>query len=546
MRIGSPRLRIILVVVPQPSNFLQVPEIQLAGLPDAGHRRVGTGIAGLDGILGGGYPAHRLHLIDGDPGTGKTTLALQFLLAGRTERERCLYVTLSETAEELRASAQSHGWSLDGIEVFDLAATPGEEPEDAYTLFHPAEVELQQTVGAVFEAVERYTPSRVVFDSLSEMRMLARDPLRFRRQILALKQFFTGRACTVLVLDDRTGPEGDLQLQSLAHGVVALERLPLEYGAERRRVHVKKLRGAQFSGGYHDFRIRTGGLEVYPRLNYSAPERRLTGDPISSGSNEMDALLGGGLARGTSSLITGAAGTGKSVLSIQFARSVAQRGGRAAVYMFDERISTAMARAEGLWPDESDSAMASLTLRQIEPTEMSPGEFTTMVSRAVDDGVSLVVIDSLNGLLQAMPNERLLAVHVHELLTFLSSRGVTTLMTLVQRGVFGAPVDEAAEVSYLADTVILLRYFEHAGAVRQAVSVVKKRTGPHERTIRECRVETGGFRVGEPLTDFQGVLTGVPVYEGDRLPLMASGRPASGLSPKGGLRDPAGLLPPGR
>lgn len=523
-----------------------MPEIQLNGLPDGANDRVGTGIAGLDGILGGGYPAHRLHLIDGDPGTGKTTLALQFLLSGRAEGERCLYVTLSETAEELRASAQSHGWSLEGIEVFELAATPGEEPEDAYTLFHPAEVELQQTVGAVLEAVERYGPSRVVFDSLSEMRMLARDPLRFRRQILALKQFFTGRACTVLVLDDRTGPEGDLQLQSLAHGVVALERMPLEYGAERRRVHVKKLRGAQFTGGYHDFRIRTGGLEVYPRVNYSAPLQQLSGDPISSGSAEMDLLLGGGLTRGTSSLITGAAGTGKSVLSMQFARSVVQSGERAAIYMFDERVPTAMARAAGLWPDTSDSALSSrLTLRQIEPTEMSPGEFTTMVSRAVDDGVSLVVIDSLNGFLQAMPNERLLAVHVHELLSFLSSRGVTTLMTLVQRGVFGAPVDEAAEVSYLADTVVLLRYFEHAGAVRQAVSVVKKRTGPHERTIRECRVERGGFRVGEPLTDFQGVLTGVPVYEGDRLPLMPA-RSASVPPPRGGLRDPNSVLPPGR
>ena len=516
-------------------------DTQPSGPTDVGQTGISTGISGLDQILGDGIPPHRLHLIDGEPGTGKTTLALQFLLAGLAEGERCLYVTLSETAEELRGSASSHGWSLQGIEIFELASVTGDDPDDAYTLFHPAEVELQQTVSAVLEAVERYRPSRVVFDSLSEMRMLARDPLRFRRQILALKQFFTGRACTVLVLDDRTGPEGDLQLQSLAHGVIALERLPMEYGAERRRLHVKKLRGTQFVGGFHDFRIKTGGLEVYPRLTHASPAQPISGESVQSGSKEMDALLGGGLVRGTSSLITGAAGTGKSVLAFQFARSAVDRGERAAVYMFDERVSTALVRARGIWPDLEQSSMFSdaLTLRQIEPTEMSPGEFTTTVTRAVDDGVSLIVIDSLNGLLQAMPNERL-AVHVHELLSFLASRGVTTVMTLVQRGVFGAPVDEAAEVSYLADTVILLRYFEHAGAVRQAVSIVKKRTGPHERTIRECRVEPGGFRVGEPLTEFQGVLTGVPVYEGERSPLMGAPRPPSGAALSAGAREIGG------
>ena len=508
--------------------------------PREGSRdRIATGIAGLDEILGGGLPAHRLHLIDGEPGTGKTTLALQFLLAGAAEGERCLYVTLSETADELRASAESHGWSLAELEIFELAAATGEEPEEAYTLFHPAEVELQQTVGSVLTAVERHAPSRVVFDSLSEMRLLARDALRFRRQILALKQFFIGRDCTVLVLDDRSGPEGDLQLHSLAHGVIALERLPMEYGAERRRLHIKKLRGTQFSGGYHDFRIRTGGLEVYPRLRHAVAATSNLGESVPSGSHELDALLGGGLSRGTSSLIIGAAGTGKSVLAFQFARSAVQRGERAAVYMFDERIATAEARARGVWPDVSDATFRDgLSLRQIEPTEMSPGEFTALVTRAVDDGVSLLVIDSLNGLMQAMPNERSLAVHVHELLSFLAGRGVTTIMTLVQRGIFGAPVDDAAEVSYLADTVLLLRYFEHAGAVRQAVSAVKKRTGPHERTIRECRVERGGFRVGEPLTEFQGVLTGVPVYGGERSPLMAAAaHPRSGRSlRKAGIR----------
>ena len=496
-------------------------------LDDSTQHRTRTGITGLDDILGGGLPAHRLHLIDGEPGTGKTTLAIQFLLAGRAVGERCLYVTLSETAEELLGSSKSHGWSLDGIEIFELATNIADEQGEAYTLFHPAEVELQETVSAVLAAVDRSKPTRVVFDSLSEMRMLARDPLRFRRQVLALKQFFAGRDCTVLILDDRTAPEGDLQLHSLAHGVISLERLPMEYGAERRRLQVKKLRGTQFTGGYHDFRIKTGGLDVYPRLQRADGSATMGGPVVVSGSVELDALLGGGVERGTSTLITGAAGTGKSVLATQFARSAAQRGEKAVMYMFDERIATAVTRARGLWPNTVDMSFDNkLALRQIEPTEMSPGEFSTVITRAVDDGVSLIVIDSLNGLLQAMPNERLLAVHVHELLSYLASRGVTTLMTLVQRGVFGVPVDEAAEVSYLADTVILLRYFEHAGAVHQATSVVKKRTGPHERTIRECRVQAGGFRVGEPLTEFQGVLTGSPVYQGERGPLMAPNRPA--------------------
>lgn len=487
--------------------------------------RASTGIAGLDAVLGGGLPAHRLHLIDGEPGTGKTTLAVQFLLAGRAAGERGLYVTLSETAEELHGTAESHGWSLDGIDIFELSAAADETPE-AYTLFHPAEVELQQTVGAVLEAVERHSPSRVVFDSLSEMRLLARDPLRFRRQILALKQFFTGRACTVLILDDRTGPEGDLQLESLAHGVIALERVAMEYGAERRRFQIKKLRGSRFTAGFHDFRILTGGIEVYPRVKYAASSTLPAAEPVTSGSPELDTLLGGGLVRGTSVLVTGAAGTGKSVLSFQLARSVVARGEHACVFMFDERLATAATRNRGIWADDVDVEIgARLKVRQIEPTEMSPGQFATEVVRVVeDDGVSLIVLDSLNGYMQTMPNGHLLTVHVHELLSYLSSRGVTTLMTLVQRGVFGAPVDEAAEVSYLADTVILLRYFEHGGAVRQAISVVKKRTGPHERTIRECRVEHGGLRVGEPLVAFHGVLTGVPVYEGERAPLMPSPR----------------------
>ena len=501
---------------------------------DHSEDRVSTGVDGLDEILGGGLPRNRLYLIDGEPGTGKTTLGLQFLLAGRAAGERLLYVTLSESADELRASARSHGWSLDGVEIFELATATADEPDEAYTLFHPAEVELQQTVSAVFSAVERSRPSRAVFDSLSEMRMLARDPLRFRRQILALKQFFSGGACTVLLLDDRTGPANDLQLQSIAHGVIALEHAALDYGAERRRLQVKKLRGAPYHGGYHDVRIRTGGMEVFPRVRgpKGKARTRISSVLLRSGAPELDALLGGGVTCGTSALITGAAGTGKSTLAMQFARAAIDQGDRALITLFDERVPTALQRASGLGLDlETPVADGRLVFRQVEPTEMSPGEFAHEIMRAVDEQeVNLVILDSLNGYLQAMPNERLLAVHVHELLSHLSARGVTMIMTLVQRGIFGSPVDDAAEVSYLADTVVLLRYFEHAGAVRKAISVVKRRSGRHESTIREFRLGEGGLHLGEPLEEFRGVLTGVPEYTGELGPLMAAGASHGGAS----------------
>ncbi len=409
--------------------------------------------------------------------------------------------------------------------MFELPSVEASGAEEAYTLFHPAEVELQQTVATVLAAVERSRPVRVVFDSLSEMRLLSRDALRFRRQILALKQFFAGRQCTVLLLDDRTGPtgDGDHQPHSIAHGVISLEQLALDYGAERRRLQVNKLRGVSFQGGYHDFRIRTGGLEVFPRLRHDGSS--VTNRPIRSlrsGSDELDDLLGGGLTSGTSMLITGAAGTGKSTLCLQYARQAVADGKRVVFFLFDERVQTIRMRARSLGIDLRDAlADRQFRFRQVEPTELSPGQLAHEIMRAVDDaGVELVVLDSINGYMQAMPAERLLGVHVHELLSALSNRGVTTIMTLVQRGIFGAPVDEAAEVSYLADTVLLLRYFEYAGSVRQAISVVKKRSGRHERTIRECRVEAGGFHVGEPLTAFRGVLTGLPEYHGPEAPLM--------------------------
>ncbi len=485
-----------------------------------------TGVVGLDEILAGGLPARRVYLLDGAPGTGKTTLAMQFLLAGLARGEAGLYVTLSESQEELGQVATSHGWSLDGIDIVELPTEDTDTGGESYTIFHPAEVELQVVVDRMFAAVEKSTAKLVVLDSLSEMRLLARDPLRFRRQILALKQFFTSRECTALLLDDKTAPEGDLQLHSLAHGVIQLEHIALEYGAERRRLQVMKLRGRRFQGGYHDFRICTGGLAVYPRIVRPEPTHVDMGRQLPSGSSELDTLLGGGLPSGTSMLITGPAGTGKSVLATQYACAAASRGEKVLFLLFDERLSTFTLRAEGLGMELREMIDDErLVLRQIEPTEMSPGEFSNEVVRAIEqDGVQVVIIDSINGYMQSMPEERLLPTQVHELLSYLASRAVTSILTLVQRGIFGSPVDEAADVSYLADNVVLLRYFEVSGAVRQAISVVKKRSGNHERTIRECRVAHGGLHVGQPLHEFQGVLTGVPHYIGEAGPLMHAPR----------------------
>lgn len=495
-----------------------------------------TGIFGLDQILNGGLPRNHLYLVDGSPGTGKTTLALQFLMEGAKRGERGLYVTLSESRDELLGVAKSHGWDLSGIEIFELASQRPAESDEGYTLFHPAEVELQQTIEAVLKRVDELNPMRVAFDSLSEMRLLAREALRFRRQILAMKQFFIGRESTVLLLDDKTSPEGDLQLHSLAHGVIVLEHISLEYGAERRRLQVVKIRGAQFRGGYHDFRIAKGGLNVYPRILHDVPNEDFTRETLMSGSERLDSLLGGGLTCGTSLLITGAAGTGKSVLCTQYAHASVKRGENVLFYLFDERLSTFKLRTLALGMDLNQALDSEqLRMQQVEPTDLSPGEFASQVVSAVENrNIALVVIDSINGYMQSMPEERLLPIQVHELLSFLSNHGVTCIMTLVQHGIFGNPVDEAAEVSYLADTVILMRYFEVNGSVRQAISVVKKRSGDHERTIRECKVGKGGLVVGDPLRDFQGVLTGVPTYMGNMAPLMTDENHGSAQRPQRG------------
>ena len=489
-----------------------------AGGAGAAQARLTTGSPGLDLVLNGGFPANRLYLIEGDPGTGKTTLALQFLLEGVRRGEPVLYVTLSETKEELTAVAHSHGWSLEGVNLHELL--PPEESlktEAQYTIFHPSEVELGETTKAVIEEVARIQPRRVVFDSLSEMRLLARDPLRYRRQILALKQFFAGRRTTVLLLDDRTATDADLQVQSIAHGVVMLEQVELDYGAERRRLRVSKLRGSRFRGGFHDFAIRTGGIEVYPRLVAANRGREFKAESVPSGVAELDALLGGGLDRGTATLLMGPAGSGKSSLATHFAAAVARRGEVAASFIFDEGVNTYLNRAAGLGTDlRSYVESGRLKVQQVDPAELSPGEFAHAVSEVVErDGASLVIIDSLNGCLLAMPDERFLTAQMHELLTYLNQHGVVTLLVMAQHGFMGAGMSAPVDVSYLADTVVLLRYFEAAGAIRRAISVVKKRTGPHEDTIREMRLSTSGVKVGAPLTAFRGVLTGVPVFIGD-------------------------------
>ena len=479
---------------------------------------ISTGVAGLDDVLRGGFTRHRMYLLEGVPGSGKTTVALQFLLDGVRRGESVLYVTLSETEQEVRAVAESHGWSLDGITIRELV--PSEDnlrPDDQYTMFHPSEVELGETARAILADVERIKPARVVFDSLSEMRLLAGNPLRYRRQILALKQFFNGRSCTVLLLDDMTSVQHDLQVQSIAHGVIRLEQLYPEFGSERRRLIVLKYRGVRFRGGYHDYVIVRGGLEVFPRLIASEHHRPVAMEKLASGIVEMDTLLGGGIERGTSTLIVGAAGTGKSSVVAQFVAAAAARGDSAAMFVFDESIRTLLSRSSGLGIGLSAPIAAGrLTVQQVDPAELSPGEFIHAIRRSVElDGASIVVIDSLNGYLNAMPGERYMIIQLHELLTYLGQKGVATILVGAQHGLIGNQLVSPVDASYLADAVILMRYYETHGEVRQAISVVKKRGGAHERTIRDFRLEAGGIRIGPPLRDFRGVLTGAPILDGD-------------------------------
>jgi circadian clock protein KaiC len=474
--------------------------------------RVVTGISGLDDILAGGLPPRRLYLVQGDPGVGKTTVGLQFLLEGERRGERGLYVTLSETREELNEVAASHRLDISEVALFDLSSIGARlDIEEQNTLFEPSEVELAELTRALLVRIDEVKPQRVVFDSLSEMRLLAQNALRYRRQVLSLKQHFAERGCTVLMLDDRTGDAGDTHLQSLAHGVLLLEQLSPLYGAERRRMRVVKMRGVAVRGGYHDFRIRSGGVEVFPRL--VAAEHHDTFEPgmVRSGLRALDDMLGGGLERGTSALFMGPAGSGKSALAMHFAVSATQRGEAAAVYAFDEGLYTLRLRCAALGIDiEAPTASGKLRLRQIDPAELSPGEFVAQVRADVEkERVKVVVIDSLNGYMTAMPEEQFLVIQMHELLTFLRQRGVLIILVVAQQGLIGA-MSTPVEVSYLADTVVLLRFFEARGAVRKAISVLKRRSGRHGSNIHELSMDSSGIRVGDALDEFIGILTGVP------------------------------------
>jgi len=484
--------------------------------------RVSTGSVGLDDILGGGLDANRVYLYEGKPGAGKTTIAMQFLLEGVRRDERVLFITLSETRRELGLVAKRHGWSLDGVDVFELV--PPEitlDPEQELTVFHPAEVELSETTRLVFDEVNRLNPTRVVIDSLSELRLLAQSPLRYRRQVLALKHFFAERQCTVILLDDMTSQHNDLQLHSIAHGVVMLEQQAIDYGAERRRVRVVKMRGIQFRGGYHDFTIEKGGLNIYPRLVAAEHHKPFVGELTPSGHAELDKLLGGGLERGTNALFIGAAGVGKSSLAMTYAIAAAGRGEHAVFFAFDEGRGTMEARARTLGlPLQPALESGLIRVQQIDPAEMSPGEFAANVRRSVeDDNARIVVIDSLNGYLNAMPDERFLILQMHELLSYLAQQGVLTILVLAQHGLVG-PMDTPLDMSYLSDSVVMLRYFEVAGTVRRALSVVKKRSGHHEHAIREFRLSDQGIKLGPPLTQFSGIFSGTPQYLGDTAPLF--------------------------
>ena len=478
-----------------------------------------SGIEGLDDILNGGFTPHRMYLTEGVPGSGKTTLGMQFLAAGARNGESVLYVTLSESAEELRDIAKSHGWSLEGIEIRELIPSESSlAPDDQYTVFHPSEVELTETTMHILQDVERLKPKRVVFDSLSELRLLAGNPLRYRRQILALKQFFAGRKCTVMMLDDLTATDRDLQVQSIAHGVLALEQKVPEYGADRRRLRVVKYRGKVFRGGFHDYAIRKGGLEVFPRIvaaeHRSAHEARR----ISGGVPALDSLLGGGLELGTSTLIVGAPGTGKSTLAAQFVTAAAAQGLKGAMFIFDESLPTLLSRARGVGIElERHVQAGTVTIQPIDPAELSPGEFAHGLRRAVEQGgARMVVIDSLNGYLNATPEERFLTIQLHELLSYLGQRGVATLLVGAHQGLIGGAMNSPVDSSYLADAVILLRYYEALGEVHQAISIVKKRGSAHERTIRDFQLTSEGIQIGEPLRRFRGVLTGVPIPLDDK------------------------------
>ena len=483
--------------------------------------KASTGVDGLDLILEGGLARDRLHLVEGNPGTGKTTMALQFLLAGARAAEPGIYISLAETEQELREGARSHGWTIDGrLEIFELVPPESVlDPDQHQSLLYSSDLELGETVRRIFDAIERIKPKRVVIDSLSEIRLLAQSSLRYRRQILALKHYFARHASTVIMLDDLTAETLDRAVHSIAHSVIHLDQLAPIYGGERRRLRVSKCRGQSFRNGYHDFTIVHDGVTVFPRLIAAEQRKGFTGQPLPSGIRELDALLGGGVTSGSSTLVMGPAGTGKSLLVLQHIRAAVARGERAALFVFDEELGLLFERSRQLGIDlAAMQNSGNLRVQQMDATELSPGEFAHQVTTYVErEKVRTVAIDSLNGYQAAMPEEQFLILHLHELLQYLNRLGAATFLTIAQHGMVGE-MRQTIDLTYLADTVILLRYFEAMGRVRRAISVIKKRMGSHEDTIRELRIGNGGMVVGPPLHEFQGVLRGVPTYVGTQEP----------------------------
>jgi circadian clock protein KaiC len=490
-----------------------------SAVAETDQQRACMGVSGLDYLLRGGLPSNRIHLIEGHPGAGKTTLGLQFLLEGIRRGESCMYITLSESADELRANAESHGWNLSGIHMQELQPADNLRPEEQYTLFHPSEIELGDLTRNVFEAVETFKPARAVLDSVSDMRLLARDSLRYRRQILGLKQFFAGRGCTVLLLNETGASDADAHIQSLAHGVIRLEQSVHPFGIARRRLEIAKLRGVAYIGGFHDFKIETGGIRVFPRLENRRKSRPLPKETLKSGLAPLDALLDDGVPMGTCTLILGPSGVGKSTLCAHYLASAAKKGIHCAAFLFDEQRQTFLDRGDALGMKLSKFAKSGLiSIAKVEPGSMSPGEFSHHVRRAVeDDKVRVVLVDSLTGYLTAIPEPHAAIVRLHELVSYLASCGAATFLTVAQQGMLGQNMMSPIDVSYIADTMFMMRFFEAGGSVRKALSVVKKRTGLHETTIREIGVKNNALWVGEPLTAFRGVLTGVPEYAGSLL-----------------------------
>ncbi|WGS54343.1 AAA family ATPase [Paraburkholderia sp. D15] len=477
--------------------------------------RLSSGIEGIDDILGGGLTPRRMYLVEGAPGTGKTTLALQFLLKGVQENQVGLYITLSETRDELISVADSHGWDLSRFTILELLSDEGLDPQYEQSVLHPAEVELGETVRNVIQQVAELKPARIVLDSLSELRLLSQNQLRYRRQILALKRYFATRECTVLLLDDNTADPGDIQLHSIAHGVITLDNLVHDYGGNRRRLRIAKMRGIKFREGYHDFTLDTGGIDVYPRLVAAEHHQEFSADILSTGTPGLDALLGGGLIPGTNALLIGPSGVGKTTTVVSCLVAALKRGQRCVYYVFDETLSTLTIRCATLGMDLAPHIESGLlTLRQIDPAEISPGEFASDVRESVEQkGVQYVAIDSLNAYLQAMPGERYLLLQMHELLGYLNQQGVITMLVLGQHGIIGE-IQNNIDISYLSDIVVLFRYFEHQGEVLTAVTAVKSRASAHERSIRQFRLSHRGVEVGEALRDFEGILSGLPAYRG--------------------------------